>query len=361
MIPRTLYFYFTKQILKSFIIVSLSFYIILIVLQIIDLLTRLDADMTVILTMSINRVTTTFYNMMPMSSLLSFMLAFNTMNKNNEIVISRSSGLSMVQFFAPAVVFGLVIGIFYTAILQPLAINGMEIYQKLWNQSEKQQHTTIEISNTGLWLRESPEADKQRIINSQKLSEQTITFYDNEIILFEKGKNQTTVFRADEMKLADKKWLLKNVTKFNQAKIQKFDYLELNTAISKDYIKKLLSSVEKITFWDLNNYIKQLKKSKLNANEGIVRFNFLLSMPLLFVAIVFVAGFFTAQPTVRNSNKKNIRNGIIAGFGLYFYVNSAKFLVFISNIDPLILGWAPTITMLFISIFLLFSTDKIRN
>lgn len=361
MIGKTLYIYYTSQILKGFAKIGICISALFTLIEFVGLITRIDASLYTIFKMTLYKTPNIIFSAIPMIVLLSFIYTFYKQNKNQEIVASLSSGISMPQILIPSIVFALVFGIITTTILQPIAVQANKNFEYMWDLNKKDRHTTLKLSKTGLWLKEKLPNEYYRIINAKRIDEDTFELSKVQIIEFNEEKDNIKVINSDKMFLSENEFILKNVTDYSGTQTIKYETLIIKTSINKDMIKKVFTKIEKISFWDLNEYIKRLKQSELNTKEAIFILNFLLSIPIIFVATVFIASFFSARPLSRVHSKKTIRNGVLSGFALYFYINSFKSLVLISEINPIIIGWTPALSMLILGIFLLLSSDKVNN
>ncbi|MGB1361019.1 MAG: LptF/LptG family permease [Alphaproteobacteria bacterium] len=354
MLGKTLFIYFAKQLLRGLIIVGGSIAMLLFLLEFVNLRTRIDTGIFELLEMTFYKAPELLFNSIPLITLLSFMFVFYQSNEKKEMVIARASGLSTTQIFIPSVVISFVLGLFYIAVLQPISISAKEKYTVLYDSYDTETTTTIKTSDTGLWLREKLDGGNTRIINAKNIEEENYTLKDIEIININK-LNQIKFLEIDKISLKNNKWVIGEITKgtYNQ------EYI--NTTITWDMIEKVFTKSKDISFWDLYVYIKYLQDSDFNSRPMVFNFNYLLSMPFMFIALVFIAGYFTAQPTSRINTKKTVRNGVLSGFVLYFYMNSMKSVIFIIPLSPYILGWIPTLSVLFISIVLLLSSDKLSK
>ncbi|MFL2660306.1 MAG: LptF/LptG family permease [Alphaproteobacteria bacterium] len=361
MIGKTLYKYYTSQILKSFAKIGICISVLFTLIEFVGLVTRVDTSLYNIFEMTLYKTPNIIFNSMPMIILLVFIYTFYKQNKNQEITASLSSGISMPQILIPSIIFAFVFGIITTTILQPIAVQTNKNFDYMWDLDKKNEQTTLKLSKTGLWLKEKLPNKYHRIINAKKINKNTFELSKVQIIEFNEEKNNIKVINSDKMIILGDELILKNAIDYTEKPSIKYETLIIKTSINKDIIRRVFTKIDKISFWQLNEYIKRLKQSELNANEGIFILNFLISIPIIFVATVFIASFFSARPLSRVHTKKTIISGVLTGFALYFYINSFKSLVLVSEISPIIIGWTPALSMLLLGIFLLLSSDKVNN
>ncbi len=106
--------YLLSEFLKYFaatIISLVFFYITIDFISNIGAFTKHSPEFQYIIIYYLYKLPEIIYRVLPLSILLSTLLSISAFNKNNEITAVKSSGLSMLKFFAPLIVLGLVISV----------------------------------------------------------------------------------------------------------------------------------------------------------------------------------------------------------------------------------------------------------
>ena len=104
--------YLLNEFLKYFaatIISLIFFYITIDFISNIGAFTKHSPEFQYIIIYYLYKLPEIIYRVLPLSILLSTLLSISAFNKNNEITAVKSSGLSMLKFFAPLIALGLVI------------------------------------------------------------------------------------------------------------------------------------------------------------------------------------------------------------------------------------------------------------
>ena len=106
--------YLLNEFLKYFaatIISLIFFYITIDFISNIGAFTKHSSEFQYIIIYFLYKLPEIIYRVLPLSILLSTLLSISALNKNNEITAVKSSGLSMLKFFAPLIMLGLVISV----------------------------------------------------------------------------------------------------------------------------------------------------------------------------------------------------------------------------------------------------------
>src|SRR5262249_34346327 len=108
---RTLAFYIARQFLLWCFVVFLTMATIVFLLDYVELMRRggshPDAPLMVLLEMAALKQPRMWQQIMPFAILFGAMLSFWRMTRSNELVVARSTGVSVWQFLAPAVLVAL--------------------------------------------------------------------------------------------------------------------------------------------------------------------------------------------------------------------------------------------------------------
>ncbi|RZV37321.1 MAG: YjgP/YjgQ family permease [Candidatus Acidulodesulfobacterium acidiphilum] len=106
--------YLLNEFLKYFAVTIISlifFYVTIDFLSNIGAFTKHSPEFQYIIIYYIYKLPEIIYRILPLSILLSTLLSISVFNKNNEITAVKSSGLSMLKFFAPLIVLGLFLSV----------------------------------------------------------------------------------------------------------------------------------------------------------------------------------------------------------------------------------------------------------
>jgi len=146
---------------------------------------KIDADMTIILQMSLLKLPHLVQDIFPFIMLFGSLIAFWRLSKTSELVVARAAGYSAWQLIRPALVIAFMIGAIQITTFGPFAAKMYTGFEKLENEFLNRNSDQLSLSATGLWLRQGYQ-DTQEVIhakialeNGQKLKHVTVYLYEN--------------------------------------------------------------------------------------------------------------------------------------------------------------------------------------
>jgi len=197
----------------------------------------------------------------PLALLISTLYTFGELNKNNEIISVRASGLSILRVAAPAVFFALFISIFTFFIQEKTLLYSQrkveEIKERFLN---KQTDTKIEEKNIAF-------TSGNMIIFSETFSPSQKTLKN--VMIFQEDKNQT-IFKkiiCKKIMFKDNAWIGKNVSEYNIDAQGELLNIPVNSKTKKidlkEKPKELLSKKSIFSqYYSLNTLRKEIRRLK---------------------------------------------------------------------------------------------------
>ncbi len=284
----------------------------------------------------------------PFAILFSAMLTFWQLSKKQELVIVRAAGLSAWQFLSPILLAAFLIGVMKVAIINPMGSVFLEKYRHLEAQSLKKRASLISFSEQGLWLRQenvNARGNEESVIlhakNVQmpiwKLSEVIVYFFDEENNFLHRVDSQTA-------QLNKGKWL------FNQAVVnqpgelpQRVTQLSLETNLDINELMDSFASAETISFWKLPEQIRILQQTGFDPTGLKIYYQKLLSEPLLFMAMILLAGAVSLRHARMQAGSLMALTGIVIGFVVFFSASFLQALGASQQIPVMIAAWFPAL------------------
>lgn len=359
-IGPTLFYYILKQCITSCFIIFVPFTLLIAFIDITSLASRLPhLSMQQLLSMELLNLPNLTIVAMPYVLMFALMYAFFRMSKEHHITIQYSIGISPLQLLIAPAMFSIVLGILYTTLFTSIATITQEQYKKRWSAYNTLDSTTeITITRDNIWLREKINRG-HRIIHSTISTTLPITLMNVRILEMDDTQKLQRTYTVHKMTLKNGYFHVDDATLITLDNTrQKLDNLRIKTTINDNLIKFIVASPNDISFWNLPVHIQNLQRGGINAKEYIFTYHKLLSMPLLFLALVFFASYFTVRPYVRTAPIRIIGVGIITAFMLFFFLNISQAMIFLTTLPAYMLGWLPSLTILCLGIFLILSMEK---
>ena len=336
--------------------------------------------------------------------LTAAILATNAFSVRSEIVIMRSVGLSLWSIIRPMMISAFLMGLFWILIFDPFAIAAKKQFYRLErNHVDKEMRDAIEM-DSGVWLKQEnqdlitdfskagnifPEnkvaienkdiknfkSKESKAISNYGLTKPIIlisakkiypdSLYFGEISFWFFDKNQIFYKRIDARyaELVDKNWLLKDVVVNDETIINKrIDNLKISTDLDREFVlQKIVNDVktaEIYSIFELQNLIKKMSDSGLNSTKFSVRFYKLLTMPLVFVAMVLIGAFFGINHVRSGKSNLMIFTGLVCGLTVYVFSSIVNVLGSSGIISIFASTWIVAIIILAIGILIIYSKES---
>ncbi len=319
--PFLIYGYLTKQNFISFFTITFFCCFLFLTIDLIELLRRgssKEIPFELILKIALLHLPSLLPIILPTVFLLSSMQTFMRLNRNSELNVMRSSGISVWIFILPSIINCFFIASMYILFFNPL-FSQMNVKFKSYESEHFKGNTGLHIvSPTGLWLREIDQ-NKEFVINAAHYSP-----LDNilqNVIVFEFDKDEKFIKRIDASKvlLSEKYWDLEKVSvvKINQTP-EYFDKMRLKFNLSIKTIEQNFRSADTISFWKLPDYIKNLERSGFSARKHIIYYHYLISFPFILIAMVMLGCSLSIRKSRVKNQVLNVLFGIIIGIVFHF-------------------------------------------
>ena len=344
--------YLTKQNFYSILTISFFCFSLFFLIDLIELLRRSSSKeipFDVILKIAFLHLPSLFPIIFPTIFLLSSMHTFMKLNKNNELSVMRSSGISIWFFMLPAILNCVIISIFYILVFNPIfsqMIVKFKSYEGTYFRGNAGLHT---ISPTGLWLREINN-NGMYVINASHYSP-----LDNKlqnVIIFEFNKEEIFQRRIDvtKVEMTENKWKLydTSVAKINKPPVF-FEQMEMSLDLSIKKIEQNFRSTDTINFWKLPEYIENLKNSGFNAKKHMIYYHYLFSFPLILLTMVMLGCSLSIRKSRTKKQFLNVLIGLLTGVIFHFLLDVFRTMGISGNLNIFFSVWS----LPFISIFIL--------
>ena len=299
------------------------------------------------------------FEIFPFIILFGSLATFYNMAKSSELVIFRSSGISIWKILTPPILVVSIIGLFLIFVLQPFIAFTSAKFKELEARSIRGQVSLITLSENGLWLKEENlENNTYYIIHSLGMDKR----YGNieNVIFFNYQENGNLLRRidADNAQLSRGKWVLSNAWIKETEETIFYKTYSINTNLTIDQIQENFSPPETISFWALPQFIKIAEEAGFASQRHKTRYFNLILFPFFLVAMVLAAAPFSINYIRTSRTNILIFGGIITG--LTVYTLSSVSLAFGSSgaINPLLSAIITPIIAITGSVTILLYTEE---
>jgi len=348
-LSSTLSVYLARQFLVSFVIVLGVIVGLVMLFDTVELLKRLiaidDVGLGTVLTMVLLKLPHTAQDTLPFIVMVAMMFALFRMIRSHELVVMRSAGVSVWQLLGPPLAVVGVIGMVNLFIVNPVAANLYETYQRMEGMLLRGTDTALNVGESGLWLREA-QGSAAAVVHAAKLRHEDDRLLLFKISIFDIDAQENLIrrFEAEDGELVKGAIKLHEVWEMAPERPSIFhkEFL-LPTRITLGKIQESFASPESMSVWDLPRFIRFQVSSGFSAVPHRIYFQSLLASPFMLLAMVLVAASFYLSTHARGAAW--VTRGV-AGLGtgfLFYFFNRFTYTLGLSSTLPLFLAaWAPT-------------------
>ena len=277
---------------------------------------------------------------LPFAVLIGSIGAFLTLSKSSELIIARSSGMSVWQFIRPALIVGALVGLLASIAYNPLAARARAYSDVLMAELSSKKNVVL-ATKKAAWLRQDG-PDGQSILIASLVSKQGALLSDVTFFQYDKTNSFKERIDAKTAHLKEGRWVLSdvNVSAANE-KTQKFQRYIISTYLTRTQIQDSIGSAENVSFWDLPKFIEIAEKAGLPAKQYRLQYQTLLSRPLWMIAMVMLAATCSLQSFRFGNVQKMILFGLIAGFGLFVFAQISRNMGLSGHSSTILAVWGP--------------------
>ncbi|MGV8839718.1 MAG: LPS export ABC transporter permease LptG [Bauldia sp.] len=294
-------------------------------------------------------------SVLPFAMLFGAMVTFVQLNRRLELTVARSAGVSAWQMLLPAAAVAFLLGVLAVTVYNPAAATLREMSVPLGGSNVR----TNSFGEAGqVWLRQSGD-DGTSIIGALR-SRDDGTRLSGGVTAFLYNDDGTLRLRVDarSASLEGQEWVLpRAVLTPTGAPMSEVDEFRIHTNLTAAQIYESLLDPATVAFWRLPGLIEIARQTALPATDLRMQLDTLVSLPVLLVAMVFIA----AVVSLRFSRTLNLGRlviaGAVSGFMLYLLLVVSGDLGRSGVVAPGIAAWSPVVLALLVSVSLLLRTE----
>lgn len=284
--------------------------------------------------------------------LFGVMGALHGMNKRSELIVVRAAGVSVWRFLQPALVVTTLLGVIWMTVFNPFASRMLALQQTQTMQWQTQQ-SQEQVKD--IWLREGTDIS-QTVIHARRLELQdkrleNPVFY--QLNLLADGSTQfARRFDASSATLiAQGYWQLENVIENAPGELkQNHQTISLPTKITIENLRSEASIIAEPAFWDIPQAIQDNEQAGFSTRALRMKFNRLLSLPIILIAMTFIAASASLNLTREGGTFRLLVSGAALGFAVYFVDSMISAFGQVSTLPIHLASWSVPIFALLIGI-----------
>lgn len=359
--------YVSRLFLFNLFKIFVAFFLIIFLVNLIDNLDNVDSKTVSFFSVfyvSILKAPDFLNSISPSLVLFASLATFHSLSSHSEIVIIRVSGFSIWHIVLPIAITSFIVGIVWIFIYNNISIESFKLAQKIESSRDVSKLRKYIAPKSGIWIRQNNSEYENGfiIIKSKLVYKDNIEMVDNSLWFFNNEYNFYKRIDNKSMLLRDGYWQISSAI-INQDKVYNKNVIEkkVETNLQRDvFSEKFLNYLEDprlFSVYRLPGAIDDLHSLGLDSTKFKVQFNYLLMMPVIFVAMILLSSFFSMNNfrDLRSSIKLVV--GIAAGLFVYISISFIKALGS-SKIIPIFLStWVVALMCLALSVILIYQKE----
>jgi len=313
--------YIIKSFLLKFLIVSLIFFSLTIILNVFEEISFFKNSKSSLLLpyfLTVLNAPITLFEIFPFIFLISTQFFFYDIFRKDELILLKNNGLSNFKIIITLFVTTFFMGIFMIVIYYNVASKLKFIYTDIKNNFSNDNKYLAVVNDSGLWLKDETNDSiliiKSKSINNNFLIDVIINEFDFNFQLIK-------IIQANKIDIDNKKWIIYNpiITKNN---ISQKELIEMNykTNFDDNKIKTLFSNFSTLNLFELFNLQKDYKSLGYSSDEIKIHLLKLFSIPYFYGLMTILSSVIM----INIKNNKSIFFNIILGIFLsvmIYYLN----------------------------------------
>lgn len=357
----TLALYLARRLGATFAVIAAVFLGILYLFELVEIMRRFgggDTGMRQILWLAALRAPMTFYQILPLLTILAAMALFLALARSSELVVIRAAGQPATRMLVAPFVATLLAGALMVATLNPLVAAAARLYHAQTQAIAVPEVVLLEVAlaDTGLWLRQGDSLG-QTVIRAGTVEEDGLTFRDTGFIAFDRQTGAPVArIEAAEARLGPGAWELYDAKVWDltadnpEREAQIHDRYALPTDLTPERIRDSLARARAISVWALPELIAALERAGLATRALRVQLQTELALPLMMAAMMLVGTVLCMRHSRAGGAGGRIMLTVIGGFALFFLRNFAQILGENGQIPVALAVWTPPVATILLAV-----------
>ncbi len=287
--------------------------------------------------------------LIPVAGIISIIVTYGLMNRNNELIALRSCGASLGILIKPAVIIGVVLTLFFF-LISDRVVPQTRTVANMMKRSDFGKKNLVSTDQLDIW----------------KTSDNLIT----SVRLYSPGngimKGIKVFFINDEFKMTrridaqsgsfeNNKWVLRDVIEQvlnkegNDYQVNKHEILLQDINISSEDLRSVVKSSEEMSLVDMKRYINKISKEGYDAMIYRVDFHDKFAFPFVCFFLSIIGASIAMRTTMRNKITICVALGLAISFSYWFIRSFFLSMGYGGVFPPVVAAWSATILFLLLT------------
>ncbi len=293
----------------------------------------------------------------PVCILLSVLVTFGLMNKNNEIIALKSSGISLYYLLRPVVMLGILSSLLLFVFAEGVVPATVEKANRIW-LTEVKGESAVVSREKNIWIKEPRRILHIEYYNpgKQMMLDLTVHFFDGEFKLVRRVDAKQGVFNG-------KKWILYEVMEQTlNRETGKYEVRIHNTAEARiDLVpadlKQVVKKSEEMSFQELWEYVRKVESEGYDATLYRVDLHAKVAFPFICLILALVGTGIAVRPSMKEGLAVSIAYGIGIAFLYWTFYSFCLSLGYGEILAPVVAAWTANLIFFCFAVLLLLHAE----
>ncbi len=341
-----IYRYLTTAFFRHFALVQV---VVISIFTVVDFFSRIgrftksDVDFSRVLLYMLLKIPQIFVLMFPVSIILAVLIVFGMMNKNNEILALRSSGISLHYLVRPLLIIGVMMSGLLFLVSETVVPDSTALSNRIYRVEIKKK-SVLTTSGENIWTR-----GKRQIVHIKHYNPAIQSIFGVSLYYFDQEFQLARRIDAERGTFKDGRWYFHNsleqtlISENSTYDIQFRDEYPVKLDLLPTDLKSVIRQSEEMGFAELLDYIRKVESEGYDATIYKVDLHSKVAFPLICI-IMCMAGIGIA---VRGALKDKLPLAVIYGIGVSFFFwviySFCLSLGYGGMLPPLVAAWLPNV------------------
>jgi lipopolysaccharide export system permease protein len=342
---RTYQIYIIKNFLSKFVLITLIFFSLTIILGSLEEISfskDLDISFLYPYFLTLLNAPITLFEIFPFIFLLTTQFLFYDLFKKDELSLLKTNGLNNTSIIKIIFLLTIILGLFNVVIFYNIASNLKFHYSNLKNNLSNDNKYLAMVTKSGLWIKDEI-GERKLIIKSNFIKDNFIS--DTIINEFDKDFDLIRIIQSEKIDIKNNEWIIYNpiITKDNLTDSQK-EPMIMKTNFNHEKINNLFSNISTLDIFKLFDLKEDYERLGYSSDEIFIQLLKLSTTPLIYGILTILSAIIMFGITKNSSIIFHITIGFLISVLIYYLMffftslgNSGKIPVLLSVLFPIMI------------------------
>lgn len=357
---RILSRYFLSEFFQIFAFCQVAFYAIYLIidfLQKIDNFIEAEVQKGVMLTYFLYKSPFIVVQMTPVASMMSVIILFCLMKKNNEITALRASGLSVYEISKPIITASLLIAVGLFLLSEIVVPYASSRSNEIWAIDVEKRDPTRFYGSNQIWYRGEDAIYWIRHfdVKNKVLDSPSFYFFDNDFQLIRRIDARNSQW--EEGKWVCRDGIVQTLTQGGGYLLKTFSELTLELPETPETFTRIERKPEEMSYWQLKAYAAKVRKEGYDDTKYIVDMHIKMALPLVSLILV-LSGIPIALGLKRGGAPLAVSAGMGVCFGYLLILGFSRSLGLSGTLPPFLSAWIAGLIFTLMGVYLMMRVER---